>query len=213
MGQPWYVEGEDAAAGDEADRHRNVFRNCGITGRTYAVSGNRRHRNGTQHAQDIGIVGIELVEKTYRGDPARAALGGQPNHLLQCAPRDRPPVDDPGFLPARLQRSDWSGIPTCHQPPIGGPELPRRSGTPGRHRFAPVYRGELGIDALNEALRDRLNQDGRPVRGGRLRVGDKLMMTGRNLHDLGLMNGTVLRLLDETDGRRARRGRPSPRRR
>jgi exodeoxyribonuclease V alpha subunit len=66
--------------------------------------------------------------------------------------------------------------------------------------FAPVYRGELGIDALNEALRDRLNPDGRPVRGGRLRIGDKLMMTGRNLHELGLMNGTLLRLLDEIDG-------------
>jgi exodeoxyribonuclease V alpha subunit len=66
--------------------------------------------------------------------------------------------------------------------------------------FAPVYRGELGIDALNEALRDRLNPDGQPVRGGRLRIGDKLMMTGRNLHDLGLMNGTLLRLLDETGG-------------
>jgi exodeoxyribonuclease V alpha subunit len=26
------------------------------------------------------------------------------------------------------------------------------------------------------------------------------MMTGRNLHDLGLMNGTLLRLLDETEG-------------
>jgi exodeoxyribonuclease V alpha subunit len=63
--------------------------------------------------------------------------------------------------------------------------------------FAPVYRGELGIDALNIALRDALNPDGRPVRGGRLRLGDKLMMTGRNLHDLGLMNGTLLRLLDE----------------
>lgn len=63
--------------------------------------------------------------------------------------------------------------------------------------FAPVYRGELGIDVLNEALRDRLNPDGQPVRGGRLRIGDKLMMTGRNLHDLGLMNGTLLRLLDE----------------
>jgi exodeoxyribonuclease V alpha subunit len=63
--------------------------------------------------------------------------------------------------------------------------------------FAPVYRGELGIDALNEALRDRLNPDGRPVRGGRLRIGDKLMMTGRNLHELGLMNGTLIRLLDE----------------
>ena len=63
--------------------------------------------------------------------------------------------------------------------------------------FAPVYRGELGIDALNVALRDALNPDGRPVRGGRLRLGDKLMMTGRNLHELGLMNGTLLRLLDE----------------
>jgi exodeoxyribonuclease V alpha subunit len=66
--------------------------------------------------------------------------------------------------------------------------------------FAPVYRGELGIDALNDALREALNPDGRPVRGGRLRLGDKLMMTGRNLHDLGLMNGTLLRLLDEVSG-------------
>ena len=45
--------------------------------------------------------------------------------------------------------------------------------------------------------------------GGRLRIGDKLMMTGRNLHELGLMNGTLLRLLDETGsgeprGRRSR---------
>ena len=66
--------------------------------------------------------------------------------------------------------------------------------------FAPVYRGELGIDALNDALRDVLNPDGQPVRGGRLRLGDKLMMTGRNLHELGLMNGTLLRLLDEVSG-------------
>ncbi len=66
--------------------------------------------------------------------------------------------------------------------------------------FAPVYRGELGIDALNEALRDALNPDGRPVRGGRLRIGDKVMMTGRNLHELGLMNGTLLTLRDEVSG-------------
>jgi exodeoxyribonuclease V alpha subunit len=65
--------------------------------------------------------------------------------------------------------------------------------------FAPVYRGELGIDALNEALRDALNPGGRPVGGGRLRLGDKLMMTGRNLHEKRLMNGTLLRLLDEVD--------------
>jgi exodeoxyribonuclease V alpha subunit len=66
--------------------------------------------------------------------------------------------------------------------------------------FAPVYRGELGIDALNESLREALNPAGEPVRGGRLRIGDKLMMTGRNLHELGLMNGTLLRLLDEVSG-------------
>ena len=64
--------------------------------------------------------------------------------------------------------------------------------------FAPVYKGELGIDALNDALRQAVNPHGAPVRGGRLRLGDKVMMTGRNLHELGLMNGTLLRLLDET---------------
>lgn len=66
--------------------------------------------------------------------------------------------------------------------------------------FAPVYKGELGIDALNRALRDALNPVGRPVGGGRLRIGDKLMMTGRNLHEKGLMNGTVLYLQDEIPG-------------
>jgi exodeoxyribonuclease V alpha subunit len=63
--------------------------------------------------------------------------------------------------------------------------------------FAPVYRGELGIDALNTALRERLNPDGEPA--GRFRIGDKLMLTGRNLHDLGLMNGTLLTLLEVSD--------------
>jgi len=66
--------------------------------------------------------------------------------------------------------------------------------------FAPVYKGDLGIDALNKALRDALNPRGEPVGGGRLRLGDKLMMTGRNLHELGLMNGTVVRLIDEVKG-------------
>src|SRR5215212_3439579 len=65
--------------------------------------------------------------------------------------------------------------------------------------FAPVYRGALGIDALNARLREALNPDGKPVLGGRLRLGDKLMLSGRNLHELGLMNGTVLRLLEHSE--------------
>jgi exodeoxyribonuclease V alpha subunit len=65
--------------------------------------------------------------------------------------------------------------------------------------FSPVYRGALGIDALNARLREALNPDGRPVLGGRLRLGDKLMLSGRNLHELGLMNGTVLRLIEHRE--------------
>jgi exodeoxyribonuclease V alpha subunit len=64
--------------------------------------------------------------------------------------------------------------------------------------FAPIYRGELGIDALNDALRSALNADGPPAMR-RFRLGDKLMLTGRNLHELGLMNGTLLRLLEAHD--------------
>jgi exodeoxyribonuclease V alpha subunit len=66
--------------------------------------------------------------------------------------------------------------------------------------FAPVYRGELGIDALNDALRAALNPHGKPIGNGRLRIGDKLMLVGRNLHELGIMNGTLLRLLEALDG-------------
>jgi exodeoxyribonuclease V alpha subunit len=65
--------------------------------------------------------------------------------------------------------------------------------------FAPVYRGALGIDALNARLREALNPRGRPVPGGRLRIGDKLMLSGRNLHDLGLMNGTILQLVEHDE--------------
>ena len=65
--------------------------------------------------------------------------------------------------------------------------------------FAPVYRGALGIEAINTRLRQALNARGQQVMGGRLRIGDKLMLSGRNLHDLGLMNGTILRLLDHQD--------------
>jgi exodeoxyribonuclease V alpha subunit len=65
--------------------------------------------------------------------------------------------------------------------------------------FAPVYKGALGIDAINTRLRHALNSRGEPILGGRLRIGDKLMLSGRNLHDVGLMNGTMLRLLEHRD--------------
>jgi exodeoxyribonuclease V alpha subunit len=57
--------------------------------------------------------------------------------------------------------------------------------------LAPMYKGPVGIDALNERLQGRLNPDGKPAVGGRFRLGDRLIQT-RNSHELGLMNGSIV---------------------
>ena len=57
--------------------------------------------------------------------------------------------------------------------------------------LAPMYKGAVGIDALNERLQARLNPDGRPAVSERFRVGDRLIQT-RNSHELGLMNGSIV---------------------
>jgi exodeoxyribonuclease V alpha subunit len=57
--------------------------------------------------------------------------------------------------------------------------------------LAPMYKGAVGIDALNERLQARLNPDGRPAVAERFRVGDRLIQT-RNSHELGLMNGSIV---------------------
>ncbi|HEY6551154.1 MAG TPA: AAA family ATPase, partial [Solirubrobacterales bacterium] len=57
--------------------------------------------------------------------------------------------------------------------------------------LAPMYRGAVGIDALNERLQGRLNPDGRAAVSERFRIGDRLIQT-RNSHELGLMNGSIV---------------------
>jgi len=57
--------------------------------------------------------------------------------------------------------------------------------------LAPMYRGGVGIDALNERLQERLNPDGEHAVGKRFRIGDRLIQT-RNSHELGLMNGSIV---------------------
>jgi exodeoxyribonuclease V alpha subunit len=57
--------------------------------------------------------------------------------------------------------------------------------------LAPMYRGAVGIDALNERLQARLNPDGKAAVSERFRIGDRLIQT-RNSHELGLMNGSVV---------------------
>jgi exodeoxyribonuclease V alpha subunit len=57
--------------------------------------------------------------------------------------------------------------------------------------LAPMYRGAIGIDALNERLQERLNPHGKRAVSDRFRVGDRLIQT-RNSHELGLMNGSIV---------------------
>ncbi|HKH64142.1 MAG TPA: AAA family ATPase, partial [Solirubrobacterales bacterium] len=57
--------------------------------------------------------------------------------------------------------------------------------------LAPMYRGAVGIDALNERLQAELNPDGKRALSDRFRIGDRLIQT-RNSHELGLMNGSIV---------------------
>jgi exodeoxyribonuclease V alpha subunit len=57
--------------------------------------------------------------------------------------------------------------------------------------LAPMYKGPVGIDKLNERLQAELNPDGEPALHGRFRIGDRLIQT-RNSHELDLMNGSIV---------------------
>ncbi|HEY8082194.1 MAG TPA: AAA family ATPase [Solirubrobacterales bacterium] len=57
--------------------------------------------------------------------------------------------------------------------------------------LAPMYKGAVGINALNDRLQERLNPDGTPALRNRFRIGDRLIQT-RNSHELGLMNGSIV---------------------
>jgi exodeoxyribonuclease V alpha subunit len=154
------------------------------------------------------LVGSELVPTTRLTHIFRQAAGSMIVQAAHAIRRGRPPTFTPGEGMRRdlfLIERPSPRVALQEIVSLVSERLPGHYGVdPVRdiQVFAPVYRGELGIDALNGALREALNPDGRPVRGGRLRIGDKLMMTGRNLHELGLMNGTLLRLLDEIGGER-----------
>ena len=65
--------------------------------------------------------------------------------------------------------------------------------------LAPMHRGPLGVDALNDALRARLNPDGERVPGTALRVGDRVIQT-RNDHERELMNGELGTLVHHDSG-------------
>lgn len=71
--------------------------------------------------------------------------------------------------------------------------IPRRFGLDPRRDIqvlSPLRRGDAGVHALNTALQDVLNPQGRPIPRRQLRVGDKVMQL-RNNYDREVFNGDI----------------------
>jgi len=68
--------------------------------------------------------------------------------------------------------------------------------------IAPMYRGECGVDALNERLREKLGQGGREITQGsrRWREGDRVIHT-RNDYEKEVFNGDMGRIERVVDSR------------
>ena len=56
--------------------------------------------------------------------------------------------------------------------------------------LTPMNRGQIGTENLNSELRELLNSEGKPIRGGRFKVGDRVMQT-RNNYDKEVFNGDI----------------------
>ena len=64
--------------------------------------------------------------------------------------------------------------------------------------LAPMYKGPVGIDAINAELRARLNPDGRAIPGTGFRLHEKVLQT-KNNHDRLVMNGETGVLVHHDD--------------
>jgi exodeoxyribonuclease V alpha subunit len=60
--------------------------------------------------------------------------------------------------------------------------------------LSPMHKGTIGTENLNRELREVLNPHGREMRGGRFRVGDRVMQT-RNNYEKDVYNGDVGRII------------------
>jgi exodeoxyribonuclease V alpha subunit len=66
--------------------------------------------------------------------------------------------------------------------------------------LVPMHKGPVGIDALNERLREELNPGGRAVKGTMFRHGDRVMQT-RNNHERQFYNGEIGVIVTDDPGR------------
>ncbi len=133
-------------------------------------------------------VPVVALDRIYRqGEGSQIALNAyrvRNGELPQSSPRN---ADGDFFLVPREQPDDiLAGVLEIVQH-----RLPQRGFEPIRdiQVLAPMHRGPLGTQALNEALREALNPYGEQLGNG-LRVGDKVQQL-KNDYDLEVFNGDI----------------------
>ncbi len=133
-------------------------------------------------------VPVVALNRIYRqGEGSQIALNAhrvRHGEMPQSSPRN---ADGDFYLVTRDQPEDiLAGVLEIVQH-----RLPQRGFEPIRdiQVLAPVHRGPLGTQALNEALRQALNPHGEQLGNG-LRVGDKVQQL-KNDYDLEVFNGDI----------------------
>ena len=133
-----------------------------------------------------GRVPVVALDRVYRqGEGSQIARNA---HRVRVGdmPVTSPAGEGDFFMPRDEPDAILSGLLEIVQK-----RLPARGFDPMRdiQVLAPMHRGPLGTQALNEALRDALNPHGPPLAGG-LRVGDKVQQL-KNDYDLDIFNGDI----------------------
>ncbi len=141
---------------------------------------------------------VVALDRIYRqGEGSQIALNAyrvRKGEMPQSSPRN---ADGDFYLVPRENPEDiLAGVLEIVQH-----RLPQRGFEPIRdiQVLAPVHRGPLGTQALNEALRQALNPYGEQLGNG-LRVGDKVQQT-KNDYDLEVFNGDIGVVVGRGQGR------------
>lgn len=145
-----------------------------------------------------GCIPVVALDRIYRqGEGSQIALNAHRVRMGQVPLSSPRNADGDFYLVPREQPEDiLAGVLEIVQH-----RLPQRGFEPIRdiQVLAPVHRGPLGTQALNEALRQALNPHGEQLGNG-LRVGDKVQQL-KNDYDLEVFNGDIGVVVGRGQGR------------
>jgi exodeoxyribonuclease V alpha subunit len=141
---------------------------------------------------DSGIAPVVRLNQIFR-QAARSMITTAAHEINKARPPRLQPEEDQEQDFFFIDRPDAdSALNTVVE--VVAERAPKRFGVdPVRdvQVLAPMYKGAVGIDALNAHLQERLNPEGKRAFRDRFRVGDRLIQT-RNSAELGLMNGSIV---------------------